>query len=293
MTEPHYYHSCSKGLKLETLFASDTEFIAGMNRIALCMLLCQKEGRQVYVIAFCLLSNHVHFILHGTEDDCKYFMEKYRRLTAIWIANHRDEKLHEKIEIGEWRIPNKDKLQEKIVYVLRNAMDAGNGLVPQGYRWCSANLLFCDNSFTISKFKKISDLGSREYSRIFNTKEQLPGTWLISSDGLIWPGCYTNYKDAEKKFGDPRRLITVMSKYNVIKEGAREELQDFVSVPDGDIRDRAKEIMQTLFNKEFISRCSFDERIMMAKILKDEYKCNYKQLARVLRLKEEDLRGLV
>jgi len=293
MDESHFYHSCSKGLKEEILFASEKEFIAGMNRIGICLLHCKREGKPVAVISFCLLSNHVHFILHGSEDACRLFMEKYRRLTSIWIANHREEKLHEKIEVGQWLVPDREKLQEKIIYVLRNAMDAGNGLVPHGYRWCSANLIFFDNSYTLRDFRKISDLGSREYARIFNTKEQLPGSWLVGTDGLIWPGCYTNYKAAEKQFGDPRRLISVMSRYNIVKEGMWEEMQDFVSVPDGDIRDRAKEIMQKLFEKEFISRCSFDERILMAKMLKKEYRCNYKQLARILRLKIEDLQSLV
>jgi REP element-mobilizing transposase RayT len=76
--EKHFYHFATKGLEDDILFGSVEGFIAGMNRIALCLCRLGKE-HLVIVICFCLMDNHVHFILYGTEEDCILFMETINR----------------------------------------------------------------------------------------------------------------------------------------------------------------------------------------------------------------------
>lgn len=78
--EKHFYHFATKGLEDDILFGSVEGFIAGMNRIALCLCRLGKE-HLVIVICFCLMDNHVHFILYGTEEDCILFMENYKQGT--------------------------------------------------------------------------------------------------------------------------------------------------------------------------------------------------------------------
>jgi len=291
MESPHYFHCCTNGLKRDCLFLSDSEFVSGMNRIGLCLLACRKEGRKVFVIAFCLLNNHVHFILHGTEEDCREFMEKYKRLTIIWIGNHREECFNENVEIGLWKISNGEKLRKKIIYVLRNALEAGVPVTPQGYRWCSAPLMFTD--FAPSTFKKASEISGRKLKQMFNTNMEIPSDWLVSDGGLIWPGSYTKVSTASKQFKGPKDFMYMLNQSAVDREECLEEIEDLISVPDDDVKVRAREIALKLFNKEYISKCTVEERIMIAKILKDEFKSNYKQLARIVRMDPEYLKKLV
>ena len=66
-TSPHYYHCATKGFDHCVLFADLREFIAGMNRIALCTAKL-KESLPVIVIAFCLMDNHLHVILYALSQ---------------------------------------------------------------------------------------------------------------------------------------------------------------------------------------------------------------------------------
>ena len=58
----HYYHCATKGFDHSILFADVREFIAGMNRIGICLAMLRTD-HPVIIIAFCLMDNHVHFIL--------------------------------------------------------------------------------------------------------------------------------------------------------------------------------------------------------------------------------------
>lgn len=84
-----FFHYCSKGLKSDLLFATPKEYIAGMNRVAICYLISEKNSRKVLVISYCLMDNHVHFILYGTREACDVFVADIQLLPV----NHCGRKL--------------------------------------------------------------------------------------------------------------------------------------------------------------------------------------------------------
>ena len=97
---PHYFHCATKGFDHSILFADVREFVAGMNRIGI----YQAHLKDVIVIAFCLMDNHVHFILYGTREDCLKWMAMYHRLTMIWQSKHREgNPIDEEWEYDAWR----------------------------------------------------------------------------------------------------------------------------------------------------------------------------------------------
>ena len=63
--EKHFRHICTAGLEKEIIFKTDADYIFGMNSIPVCM-----ADKDISMHAFCLMDNHVHFIAHGTEEDC-------------------------------------------------------------------------------------------------------------------------------------------------------------------------------------------------------------------------------
>ena len=80
MEKSGFYHLFSDGFRTDVLFEDKQAFIAGMNIVALCFLKCNID-----ILAFCLMDNHVHFILYGTVIQCKDFINMYKRLTGRWI----------------------------------------------------------------------------------------------------------------------------------------------------------------------------------------------------------------
>ncbi len=287
-----YIHYASKGFVHEIMFANEEEFIAGMNRIAVCIALCIAAGRRVNIIAFCLMDNHFHFILHGTEEDCSFFVDNYARLTAIWITKHRDQALIEKIITGYWYVSLED-LPEKIIYVFRNPQQAKMKLVPHGYRWSSAFLTFSDTTWMLADARKVADISIREIRKITSSHVDIPGNWLVLRNGMIWPGCYTATSHVEKQFPTVQSFMYSLNNHKVDQKTNEEMAEGAFSLPDAEVRARAKQLGREFFQKMRIAECSADERLKVARLLRKELKCNTKQLARVLHLTKEALAPLL
>lgn len=283
-----YYHYCSRGLKQEILFASDEEFIAGMNRIAVCLANNIAMGRAIVIIAFCLMDNHFHFILFGREEDCDLFVANYKKLLLMWIAKHRDNSISEQVETGHWFIPQ-EKVADKIAYVLRNPVAAGLKVVPHGYRWSSAHLMFSD--WRPEEYLPVSELSDRAIKRICNTNIRLPKDWLIIKDTVVWPGSYVDVEAAENFYRSTGSFMFVLNNSNVDKDAAEEMMAGAFSLPDSQVKMQAISMIARYFGKSQISSCSAEERGRVAILLKKELNCNNKQLARVLHLRLEDVQA--
>jgi len=266
-----YFHYCSKGFRHEILFADTEEFIAGMNRVALCVLLSILKGHEVYVISFCLMDNHVHFILCGTREACDAFAADYKRLTGIYVQHRRG--------TG--------------AYVLRNPVAAHMKTTVPGYRWGTGNLAFSDNSSLLVTARTGGDIGVKEGWRLFHSKLRIPEDWLVLQDGMIWTGSYVRTEIAERMFEGPGEYMFMLNDRKIDGKVNEEMLGDKFSLPDKEVRAMAKELAGKLFGKEFVSHCTAKERLDLARRLHREVKCGSKQLARVIRLDPDLLAELV
>ena len=111
-----YFHICTDGASISWMFQDDHDFIAGVNRIGICLL---KTGGKV--IAYVLMDNHVHFVLYGTMPQCKAFITLYKRLTGKWILTKygiSDYLRHLPTDI--LRIDTEERLLNTIAYIDRN-----------------------------------------------------------------------------------------------------------------------------------------------------------------------------
>ena len=288
----HYFHCATKGLTDDVLFSSEKSFISGMNRIAVCYLM-QKVKHPIVVLAFCLMDNHLHFILHGTYDSCNRFMELYKRLTEIWLENHPEEGSQGKEwDIGIWQIATREKLIEKVVYVLRNPMAAGQPYSPTSYRWSSGNLLFSDKSYPLKISTLVGSLSLSERRRRFNTRVLIPDEWRILPDDVIWPGCYTEYTRVERLFKGVKSFLFELNQK--VEDNVNQEMdEEYISLPDSDIREKALTLASYLFNKERIADLTVLQRQVVGKELKKLTGTSTKQIARIVRIKYELLKELI
>lgn len=269
------------------------EFIAGMNRIAVCYLYCLELGRPVRIVAFCLLNNHFHFVLYGEEEDAVLFMEHYKLLTSQWIQIHREDSFQGKIELGHWSASSRERIRNIVVYTLRQTLEAGHSVTPQGYPWCSAALLFFNNEHRLKQARKMSELGVREKRRLFNTTKQFPDSWSVLPEGMIWPGDYTDSSMAAGLFAGVKDYMFCLNNGNVDRDVNIEMMADLPSIPDTEMKNRADSLARGLFGRKSIGSCSAEERIKVASVLRKDLHCGHKQLARIVKMEEADLRKLV
>ena len=74
-----FYHLCTDGYQVSSIFKEDSDFIAGANRIAIC-----KHIAGVSVFSFTLMDNHIHCVLYGSLEQCRCFIRKYIQLTSMY-----------------------------------------------------------------------------------------------------------------------------------------------------------------------------------------------------------------
>ena len=288
-----YYHICTKGLATDLLFRDTQEFIAGMNRIGVCHQSCARSGHPVVILAFCLMNTHVHFVLFGSGEGCSDFIAKYRDSTCLWIKKHRGERLHERVVASIFPISGRESVRTKIVYNIRQMVEARLNVSPLSYPWSSGQLMFADSSFSLSGARPMSSFSARAVARMVKSKEIIPGDWLVFNNGVIWPGSYTDFKAAEKFFASVGDFLFMVNNSSIDKTVNMEMMEDSPSIPDSEVRDKALEIARIDYGKETVSRCSADERIALARILRKEFHCGHRQLARVLGMNAEDLSRIV
>ena len=138
------YHFCTNGLKKSLIFSSDEDYIRGMNAIAI----SKVKYPEVEILAFCLMSNHVHFILACTERDGLKFMRHYKLQIGSYLrAKYGQKRNLTGADIGSKVLDNPEYTFSAIAYVLRNPIAAGITISPTEYRWSSACLYFGNRIF--------------------------------------------------------------------------------------------------------------------------------------------------
>ncbi|HIZ87095.1 MAG TPA: transposase [Candidatus Coprenecus pullistercoris] len=239
-----------------------------MNSIPVCAV-----GNQVTILAFCLMSNHVHFIAHGEEDNCRKFITQYKkRLTALTNLSSTD--------ICIKHINDDDYLMKAIGYVLRNPVSAGIRLMPYHYDWSSASLYFKKpDSGRLGK--KIGTLSYRSKRELLHSQTTLLDEYILTEKGLILPECYVDFEYVENLFRSPARLMYAMSRNENMEMELSVDILHKTKYSDEELSGTIKELCEETFQKSSADLLSIEDRYRLAKILHNRYRLSRKQLARL------------
>lgn len=264
----NHWHICTDGLEKNVIFKSDTDYIYGMNSIPVC-----AAGNQVTILAFCLMSNHVHFIVHGEEDNCRKFITQYKkRQTALTNLSSTN--------VCIKHINDDDYLMKAIGYVLRNPVSAGIRLMPYHYDWSSASLYFKKpDSGRLGK--KIGTLSYRSKRELLHSQTTLLDEYILTEKGLILPECYVDFEYVENLFRSPARLMYAMSRNENMEMELSGDILHKTKYSDEELSGTIKELCEETFQKSSADLLSIENRYRLAKILHKRYRLSRKQLARL------------
>ena len=273
-----YYHVCSHGLEKNDIFKTHEEFVQGMNDVAICVL-----GFDVIILAFCLMSNHFHFVLYGTLEDCVLFANEYKRKCALRMRLKTGEvKGLKGVEIQVNEIDSKEYLENVIAYVLRNPLAAGINIMPYYYRWSSAVLYFNKTEEQVDE--KLNEMSERKRQRILKSCLSVSDNYVVDGHGMILPVCYVDYAEVERIFGHPSRLMMQIARKIETDVEIRMGVADQVVMTDQEILTQMKILLRSEFGKESIEQLSMEQRIKLCRLLKRNFRAGVKQIARLTRI---------
>ena len=269
------------------MFKDTEDFIRGINRIAICKVI---SGVEVWV--FTLMDNHVHFLLYGTMYMCKRFIDKYKLLTGKWISHKYGLSGYLK-ELPASIIPlrTEEEIIEVAAYIDRNSIVAGFNGLPAEYRWSSSSIIFKDKSGHSGRCLK--DFSLTQLRDMLKTRVTLPGAWTMNKDMMIDPRCFTEWKKVETLYKTPMRYLYYVTKKLEGKINMALSQGQKTFILDKDLRHVTADLSQKHFGKDDIRKLDINSRLVLARILRRNYASTPKQIARMLHLNVEVLKGFV
>lgn len=276
--EKGYYHVSSHGLEKNDIFKSRQDFIRGMNDIALCVL-----GYDVCILAFCLMSNHFHFVLYGTLEECRRFAEEYKRRCGMRMRLVSGEvKGLKDVSVQIDMIDSDEYLENAIAYVLRNSLAAGVFMMPYHYEWSSLSLYFRGACQPVGV--KLNDLSARKRLNILRSHQAVPDTYMIDANGMILPSCYVDFEMVEKIFRHPARLMASLARKVENDIEVRFGIAESISITDQELLSQMNELIRLEFGRRSLYQLSVEEKAKLCLSLKRNFGVGVKQIARVTRL---------
>lgn len=273
-----YYHVSSHGLERNDIFKSNDDFIAGMNDVAICVSVFE-----VSILCFCLMSNHFHFLLYGTYEECKRFANEYKRRCAIRMRlTSGDVRALKEVGIQIDLLDTKEYLENVIAYILRNPLAAGIVIMPYCYKWSSASLYFRGKKDEIGV--RLNEISERKRFRILKSRVPVPDHYMVDECGMIMPSSYVDVESVERILHHPSRLMMLLSKRVENEVELKFGVADSVNLTDQEILTQMPVLIRNEFGKDTIEQLSMEQRVRLCLLLKRNFRAGVKQIARITRL---------
>lgn len=269
-------------------FREKEDFKVAMNYIAV----QAAKHPEVVVIAFVLMSNHVHFVLNGTRADVIAFITEFKRCYSIYYKKKygvhkflRENGVHVEEVKDEY-----EAIERVVAYVLDNPVAANICSHPSLYPWSSASSYF--NSDIISAMT-VGDLSRRDRLKLFHTPcDSVPKGWLVDASGFILPVNYVNYRFVEERYKTPKRMNYFLVNSSKAKNKYESE-DNIISFTDQTVLHSLPDICRSLFQKSSFSQLNPAEQSECAKQIRYRFSSDASQIARVCGVSYEEAARLL
>ena len=264
------------------LFRDSEDFRVGMNYVAV-----QTFKAGINMLAFILMSNHVHFVVEGSLAQAKSFVNGYKGEYSrfLWKKYGFREHLREN-DVDIRPLPlDCEALEKAIAYVQMNCVAAHICIHPTEYPWGTGSTFF---SQTGQRGKPLKDISARARIRFLHTKAVLPESWWISDDGVIVPESYVSKDFVESLFRSPKRMLYFLNNSSKARQRLEMGEKNLPAFSDQTIITALPDLCKSLFQKPGPQSLNEDQLVELLRQLRYRFSANVNQLARVTGLTYEE-----
>lgn len=261
-------------------FREESDFAVGMNYVAIQAVLSPL----ILILAFILMSNHLHFVLYGTYEEVRAFIDALKgRYGQYFFRKYGVRELlrRNEVDIREISAEDPEALERAVAYVQMNCVAAGVCSHPSQYPWGTGSVYFSGDRST-GRGVEVGSMSRRALSRTLHSDfVDLPGKWLMSPAGFILPESYVGVSTVERIFRTPGRLnyfLNTSSKARKRLETGEDQVPAF---KDQVISHALPDLCQSLFQKAGFKDLSASEQAETLRQLRYRFSSNVNQVARV------------
>ncbi len=272
----------------DRLWFKDTQdFVVAMNIVAVLSL-----RMNVSILAFILMSNHVHFVLAEDKAKALKFITEFKRLFSWYLTNKygkREQLRRNDVDIRELSAYD-ESLERAIAYVQMNCVAAGLCLSPTDYRWGSGNCFFRASTLNGTPVRTLS---RRKIRALTHSTEVIPEDWLFSQEGYILPDCYIARDFVQSLFRKPQRMLYFLEHSSKAAKRLSLSEQDIPSFKDQTIVAAIPDLCRALFRKNSFKELNPTEQTELLRQIRRRFSSNINQLCRITGLEYADAAKLL
>lgn len=269
-----FWHVTTDHLSDRIIFRNDEDFKVGMNYVAVA-----KQATGVNILAFILMSNHVHFVLECSREKAFEFITHFKGLHGRYLQRKYGLKAFLRRNDADIKPLSMydESLKNAIAYVLMNSVGARLCIYANDYPWGSGAVYFSSRPM---KGVRIGSLSIRSQRKVLRSYVALPPDWILSEDGYISPASYVAVAFVEKLYGTPSRMKYYLDKSSKAK-GKREPWEAMPSFSDQTVLAAYIDLKRSMFNKREHDNISEEHNSEIALQLKRRFGCDINQICRI------------
>lgn len=263
----------SEHLKNRLWFKDDEDFKAGMNYVA---LLASTQPAQI--MAFVLMSNHVHFVVGGSKDEAVEFITRFKKRYSQYYRDKYSFKQllrNNRVDIRELSVDD-ESFEKAVAYVQMNPVAANICVHPSGYPWGTGSIFFRASQ---SQRKTVADLSKADSIRLLHSRAIVPQHFVVDERCFIDPSSYTNVAFVESVFRTPGRMSYFLNSSSKARRETR-----IPSFSDKLITMALRELCVSVFNKRDLSELSENQTAEVLKQVRYRFSADPIQIARVVEI---------
>jgi len=279
-----YWHLYTPGQYQQIIFATDEDFVYGMNLIARCAL----TSTEIRIYVHTLMNNHLHIILSGRKEACIGFFGRIRNHLITYFY-----KRERVVDLSGFHcslapIPDLRAMRNEIVYVARNGYLVRKECTPFTYLWGSGWAYFNDLRGDAPRIE-YDKLTIREKRVLCKSKDiELPKGVKICK-GMIDPLCYVSISEGESFFREAHHYFNLLSKnWEAYSEIAR-QIGENLMVTDQELYSAVVARSLREFNQKRLSLLTVEQKRKMAAIMREDFNASPRQISNILNIKEAQI----
>lgn len=259
-------------------FKDEEDFKAGMNITAILAATTRVE-----VLAFILMSNHVHFVLEGTFEDARDYITRFKKMYSQRFCRKYSSKellRNNHIDLRALRLGD-ESLEKAIAYTQMNCVAANISLTPSDYVWGTGSTFFRSQP---RMGTRVRDMSARSLISFIHSKRALPSDYLINHQGFVDPASYVAVRFVESVFRTPKRM-----QYFLSNSSKARRIHEAPSFTDQLVGSGMKDLCVSLFRKKNLEELSDSQKTEILRQVRYRFSADPAQIARISGLSYDEV----
>ena len=290
MGKEGFYLVTTAHLRDGVWFRDEEDFKVGMNFVAI-----QACRSPLSVLAFVLMSNHLHFAVMGDSDDVKAFVDALKQRFSTYLSLKygsveflRRNKVHIQV------IPSgagDEGLERAIAYIQMNCVAANICSHPTQYPWGSGSAFF---QVSPVPSERLDSLSLRAQRRLLHSWDSsLPGHLRVCIGGYILPESFIAVRFVESLFRTAKRMNYFLSRSSKARWRLEPGGGGVPAFRDQSILSALPDLCGSLFQKRCFSDLAKQEKKEILRHVRYRFSANESQIARVVGMAYEEVVSLL